>query len=199
MKPKKNYNKQINYLKAIIICHGASEYHIARHIKSNLRLKLDVDANNKGESSIQIKSILNFLSNNSYKSEKHFIKKYKHDLINGKIHIDFKIFIIMDTDDEELTHTDIENFKNKNMFRGHWAYNYIEPIFNIRNLEEVLIKAKIIDKKFENKKEYAKIFPINNDACTADKEQIQNMYNVLKPIKNTNMDILLEFLLSLVK
>lgn len=197
---KKIKNKKTeNYLKAVIICHGASEYYIAKHLKSNLRLKIEIDSKNNGEHSIQINSILNFLNTTTYVSEHNFIKKFKDDIPNGKIHPQFKIFIIMDTDDEELTHTDIENYKNKNMFKGHWAYNYIEPIFNTRDLEEVLIKAKIIDKTFENKKEYAKIFPINNNASTADKEQIQNMYNVLKPIKNTNMDILLEFLLNLVK
>ena len=105
----------------------------------------------------------------------------------------------MDTDDEELTPIDIANFKNKNMFKGHWAYDYIVPIYNTKNLEDVLLKAKIINKTFKDKKEYAKIFPINNNASTADKEQIQNMYNLLKPINNTNMDILLEFLLNFVK
>ena len=127
MKPQKKYNKQINYLKAIIICHGASEYHIARHLKSNLRLKIEVDGKDNGEHSIQINSILNFLNTTTYVSEHNFIKKFKDVIPNGKIHPQFKIFIIMDTDDKELTHTDIENFKNKNMFRGHWAYNYIEP------------------------------------------------------------------------
>ena len=198
MKHKNYTNKQLNHLKAIVICHGESEYHIAWHIKSSLRLKLEVDAKDKGKHSIQIKSILNHLSSNPYKSEKEFIRKHKNDLINGKINNNFKIFIIMDTDDIELTERDIENFKNKSMFKYHWAYDYIVPIFNIRNLEDVLLKAKIIDETFDDKKEYAKIFPINNNANIQDIEQIRNMYNTLKPIANTNMDILLAYLLELV-
>lgn len=199
MKHNNYQNKKLNHLKAIVICHGESEYHIARHIKSNLRIKLEIDAKDKGKHSIQIKSILNHLASNPYKSEKEFIRKYKNDLINGKINNNFKIFIIMDTDDEELTERDIENFKNKSMFKDHWAYDYIVPIFNIRNLEDVLLKAKIIDETFDDKKEYAKIFPINNNANIQDIEQIRNMYNTLKPIANTNMDILLKYLLELVQ
>lgn len=199
MKHKNYTNKQLNHLKAIVICHGESEYHIARHIKSNLRIKLEVDAKDKGKHSIQIKSILNHLSSNPYKSEKEFVRKYKNDLINGKINNTFKIFIIMDTDDKELTERDIENFKNKSMFKDHWAYDYIVPIFNTRNLEDILLKAKIINETFDNKKEYAKIFPINNDAGIKDIEQIRNISNTLKPIPTTNMDILLEYLLELVQ
>lgn len=198
MKSQKKYNKQINYLKAIIICHGASEYHIARHLKSNLRLKIEVDGKDNGEHSIQINSILNFLNTTTYVSEHNFIKKFKDVIPNGKIHPQFKIFIIMDTDDEELTHTDIENFKNKNMFRGHWAYNYIEPIFNTRNLEEVLIKAKIIDDKHK-KKDYIKLFPINHNATTDDIKEIEILKEKLEHINNTNLDVLLEYLLNLVK
>ncbi len=104
----------------------------------------------------------------------------------------------MDTDDEELTERDIENFKNKSMFKDHWAYDYIVPIFNTRNLEDVLLKAKIIGETFDNKREYAKIFPINNNANMQDIEQIRNISNTLKPIPTTNMDILLEYLLELV-
>ncbi len=197
---KKIKNKKTeNYLKAVIICHGLSEYTITKHIKSNLRLKIEIDAKDKGEHSIQINSILDFLSTTNYISKHNFIKKFKDDMPNGEINPQFKIFIIMDTDDEELTPNDIENFKNKNMFKGHWAYDYIVPIYNTKNLEDILLKAKIIDKTFKDKKEYAKIFPINNNASTADKEQIQNMHNLLKPINNTNMDILLEFLLNFVK
>lgn len=198
MKHNNYQNKKLNHLKAIVICHGESEYHIARHIKSSLRLKLEVDAKDKGKHSIQIKSILSHLSSNSYKSEEEFIRKYKNDLINGKINNNFKIFIIMDTDDEELTERDIKNFKNKSMFKDHWAYDYIVPIFNTRNLEDILLKAKIIDGTFDDKREYAKIFPINNNANIQDIEQIRNMSNTLKAITITNMDILLEYLLELV-
>ncbi len=199
MKPKKHYSKKLHYLKAIIICHGASEYYIAKHIKSNLRLKIEVDGKDNGKHSIQINSILNFLNTVPYKSKTDFIKKFKHDLPNSTINSEFKIFIIMDTDDEELTSNDIKNFKNKDMFKGHWTYDYIVPIYNTQNLEDVLLKAKIIDKTFEDKKEYDKIFSVNNNASIEDIEQIQNMYNILKPITDTNMDILLEYLLNLVK
>ncbi|WP_205314725.1 hypothetical protein [Ruminiclostridium herbifermentans] len=54
---------------------------------------------------------------------------------------DFKIFTIMDTDD--CTEKEKEDYINKSMFKGHWAYDYIVPIYNNPDLENVLVKAKI--------------------------------------------------------
>ncbi|TKZ15846.1 hypothetical protein EZH24_13855, partial [Brachyspira catarrhinii] len=76
------------------------------------------------------------------------------DIKDNQIDKNFKIFIIMDTDD--CTAQQKSEFINKNMFKNHWAYNYIVPIYNDDNLENVLIKATI---EVENKKDYIKIFP----------------------------------------
>ncbi len=192
---KKKKNK--NYLKAIIICHGSSEFHMARYIKSSLRLKIEIDSKDNGKHSIQINSILNHLNKKPYITEKEFIKTYKDDLPNKTLYSDFKIFIIMDTDDEELTSIQIDDYKNKSMFQNHWAYKYIEPIYNTKNLEDVLLKANIINKN-NSKKDYIKIFPINSDAQFNDIEQIQTLCNRLTTINNTNMDILLQYFLDII-
>lgn len=191
------HKKNKNYLKAIIICHGSSELCMARHFKSNLRLNIRIDSKDNGKHSIQINSILNHLNKKPYVTEKEFIKKYKNDLPNETLYDDFKIFIIMDTDDEELTSTQIKNYKNKSMFKEHWAYKYIEPIYNTKNLEDVLLKAKIINRN-NSKKDYIKIFPISHNAQFNDIEQIQILYNRLTTINNTNMDILLQYFLDII-
>ena len=92
--------------------------------------------------SIQITSLRNLLYKAPFDTFKHFINKYGSlEIKNGKIQ-DFKVAIVMDTDD--CTSEDKENFLNKEMFRGHWLFEYIWPIHNTMNLEDVLKKAKSI-------------------------------------------------------
>lgn len=198
MQKKEKIIKHNKYLQAIIICHGLSEYHIAGYLGSNLRLNIGIYAEQKGKSSIQINSLNKHLSNKIFSSKKNLLKKYNIDLNNKILHNKFKIFIIMDTDDKELTIQDITEFKNKNMFKWHWAYDYIVPIFNTHNLEDVLTKAKIIDDKHK-KKDYIKLFPINHNATTDDIKEIEILKGKLKHINNTNLDVLLDYLLNFVK
>lgn len=197
MLKNRKQEKSKNCIKSVIICHGLSEYCIVKSIGSNLRLNLGVYAEQKGKSNIQINSLTKHLNNKVFSSPKQLLNKYRIDTYEKSFHPLFKIFIIMDTDDEELNPIDIENFKNKNMFRHHWASQYIVPIYNTKNLEEVLLKAKIIDETFSNKSQYAKIFPINNNASIEDRKQIENICASLEPITNTNMEILLKHLLIL--
>ena len=44
--------------------------------------------------------------------------------------------MIMDTDDCTLEQANA--YKGKSMFKNHWAYDYIEPIYSQPNLDEFL-------------------------------------------------------------
>ena len=66
--------QQLNYTKAIVIVHGKSEKQICQHVKSKLRLKMEIVSNNNGESSIQITSVKQILNNTIFKSYNSFIK-----------------------------------------------------------------------------------------------------------------------------
>lgn len=156
-------NNDLNYLSAIVIVHGKSEYQMCDFIISKLKLNCHIEADKKGEKSIQITSVMNKLRNTVYKDFSSFVNKFPSvNLIDVKESItrkkgnkkknakqvlskEFKIFIIMDTDD--CTRDQRENFVNKKMFKGHWAYDYIVPIFNDSNLEEVMQNCKIKFKK----------------------------------------------------
>ncbi|MCY1152685.1 MAG: hypothetical protein OWP43_09755 [Sphaerochaetaceae bacterium] len=48
--------------KIIVIVHGKSEYVLCKHIKSVLKIKKEIVANDKGKHSIQITSVLTKLS-----------------------------------------------------------------------------------------------------------------------------------------
>ncbi|ACN84960.1 hypothetical protein BHWA1_02507 [Brachyspira hyodysenteriae WA1] len=146
-----------NYLKAIVIVHGQSELQMCNFIKNKLRLKIDIISKDKGGHSIQISSIMKRLKGKDINSSDNFKNTYNDELKieDNEIIIDkdFKIFIIMDTDDCR-NEEEKNNFINKNMFKNYWAYDYIVPIYNIKKLEDVLIKAEIIDKNtIKNKKD----------------------------------------------
>ena len=184
-----------NYLKAVVIVHGKSELQMCNFIKTNLRLKIDIISKNKGKCSIQISSVMKRLKGKDINTLKNFITKYKDNLEieDKKINDDFRIFIIMDTDDCK-NDEEKNNFINKNMFKNHWAYNYIVPIYNNDNLECVLNKAKI---KVEKKKDYIKIFPTDKKYIKSDTIQIEEFYQKLLKVKNiSNMHEFIKFCLD---
>lgn len=191
--------KQLNYTKAVVIVHGKSEKQICQYIKNKLRLKMEIYSDKNGEKAIQITSLKNTLNNKIFKSYRNFIKIYEDVELSrdGKsINNSFKIFIIMDTDDCSAEQK--RDFINREMFKGHWAYNYIVPIYNIPELESVLEKANIPFKKTgdKRKKEYIKLFPTDPKYEKTDEIQIQELLNTLKKQENTNLYEFLDFCLK---
>lgn len=191
---------RLNYTCAIVIVHGKSEKQICQYIKNKLRLKIEIYSDKQGEKAIQITSLKNTLNNKIFKSMKTLTNMYEDIEFDGKvIQKDFKIFIIMDTDD--CTDKQKEDFINKEMFRGHWAYDYIVPIYNIPELETVLEKAKVPFKMagVKRKKEYIKLFPTDAKYEKNDEVQIEELSRKLKKLNNTNFDVFFEFCLDKVK
>lgn len=191
---------RLNYTCAIVIVHGKSEKQICQYIKNKLRLKIEIYSDKQGEKAIQITSLKNTLNNKIFKSMKTLTNMYEDIEFDGRvIQKDFKIFIIMDTDD--CTDKQKEDFINKEMFRGHWAYDYIVPIYNIPELETVLEKAKVPFKMagVKRKKEYIKLFPTDAKYEKNDEVQIEELSRKLKKLNNTNFDVFFEFCLDKVK
>ncbi|WP_020003841.1 hypothetical protein [Brachyspira innocens] len=194
-----------NYLKAIVIVHGQSELQMCDFIKNNLKLKIDIISKDNGKHSIQISSIMKRLKGKDINTLDNLKNTYKDNLEikDNKtiIEKDFKIFIIMDTDDCK-NKEEKNNFINKNMFKNYWAYDYIVPIYNITNLEDVLIKSEIIDKNTiknkKDKKNYKiKIFPITKQDTESDVKQIEEFYKKLLKVKNiSNMHEFIKFCLD---
>ena len=179
---------QKNYLKAIVMVHGKSELQICSFIKSNLKIKLEIESDHKRKKSIQITSIMKRLNGQNFKNFTCF-KNYFDDIEykNRKL-LNFRFFIIMNTDD--CTDEQKLNFLNKNMFKNHWLYDYIVPINNSPNLEKVLIKAEVpfkSKKDSDMKKEYIELFPTAKSSEVHEKEQIKELIVKLKKIQETNM------------
>ncbi len=190
--------RKLNYTKALVIVHGKSEKQICQYIKNKLRLKIEIYSDKNGEKAIQITSLKNTLNNKIFKSYRNFINTFEDiELIDNKnINKDFKIFIIMDTDD--CSEEEKRKFINKEMFKGHWAYDYIVPIYNIPELETVLTDAKVPFTKtgIKRKKEYIKLFPTDPKYTKTDEVQIKELLNKLKKQKNTNLNEFLDFCLK---
>ena len=194
--------RTLNYTRCAVVCHGFSEYQIARYIKSNLHLKLEIFAREKGATSIQITSVIGFLSKKIYQNLSKFSEEYdvKYDKKNKKL-VNFRLFVIMDTDD--CTEKQKDDFMSKELFKGHPLYEYIYPISNVRNLEEVLQKAGISAEKVRDSEKgeyYLNAFPINNEPFSYDSLlEVKTLHDKLKPIKNTNMEEFLAYCISLIE
>lgn len=182
----------IKYTKAVIICHGKSELILVQNIKSNLRLKVEIDSKNNGDSSIQITSLLHFLNTKGYKGINAILKKFPYIEHNKSKLLNFKIFIIMDIDEKELTDEMICCYKNKEMFKTYDYYDYIVPIYNDKNLDEVLIKLGYDINPKHKVISYRKIFPGKN----GDYDSFKQLKENFKKSKNSNLIELLDYLES---
>lgn len=180
----------------IAIVHGKSEYELVSYIKSNLRIKIGIESENKGKNSIQINSLMNLLQNTTFKNKRSFLKKYDDIELGKKDAIkSLYIFPLMDTDD--CSTEEAKNYKNKAMFKKHWLYDHIIPIYNTRNLEDVLKKSNI---PYETKQKgrYVKIFPTNRGQ--ADIQQIKDFSDKIKSASNiSNLHIFIDKCLEVQK
>lgn len=167
--------------------------------KTKLRLRIEIESDKNGEKAIQITSLNKLLDNKKFKSKATFLRNFPYvelDESGKNINSDFKIFIIMDTDD--CTEKQKIQFINKEMFKNHWAYDYITPIYNSLELETVLEQAKVPFKKtgVNRKKEYIKLFPTDAKYEKTDVMQIEELLNNLSSISQTNLDEFLKFCLD---
>lgn len=189
-------HNSLNYTRCAVIVHGKSEYSLVRYIYTNLHLPVKVIAKDKGKSSIQINGLKNMLSKKPFKSLKEMANEYaiEYDKKSKSLK-NFKLFIIMDTDDCD------DDTKRKyisgELFKGHPLEDYIVPIYNNSNLEDVMLKAGIMVKRIEGSQKgtyYSRIFPINTDPISADTlNQVRVFASKLNGIKETNMLCFIEY------
>lgn len=182
--------RKLNYCKGIIIAHGKSELLLAEHIKSNLHLPIKIYALKNGKMSIQIDSLMKVLGNNVFKNKKEFKKNY----IVEEEKREFKNFFVMPIMDlDDTTEEKIEKYKSREMFKNHWLSPYIIPIWNDKNLDQVLFELELISKLPNDKEKgrvYEELFPTNRGET--DLEQINKLLKSFESSKKTNMDIFIK-------
>ena len=82
---------------------------------------------------------------------------------------------------------------SKEMFKNHWLKPYIIPIWNNRNLDEVLLDLKLINKLPNDKEKgrvYRELFPTNKGE--SDKQQIVNLMKMFERSNKTNMEVFIK-------
>lgn len=185
-----------SYYKAIIICHGKSELILMQYIKTKLRLPIFLDSDKKGEKSIQINGLKKYLETRKYNNYKNLSNVFGRIPPRKNFDDNFKVFIIMDTDDCENNMK--KDFIEKKLFKEHWLCQYIVPIYNNSNLEDVLTKAGIKFKKHKSKKEeYVRIFPSEKTGNLNNGIELEDFKNKIKKTNCSNLHELIDFCLNL--
>lgn len=190
-----------HYKKAAVIVHGKSERYLASYIYTNLHLPVEIIDRKKGRSSIQIDGLRKMLNNRPYNNLKSFAETYSVEYDRKEKALkNFKLFIIMDTDD--CSDKVREDYISGKLFDNSCLKDYIVPIFNSPDLETVMIKAGIMTKRIPDSQKgsfYSKIFPINQDPFTNDTlDQIKLFSDKLANVKETNLLEYVDYCLSLI-
>lgn len=189
-------SNMLNYTKCAVIVHGKSEFDLVKYIYTNLHLSVKIIAKDKGRGSIQINGLTDYLKKNQFKSIKSFADEYtiEYDRKTKSLK-NFKLFIIMDTDDcDDVTR---DKYISGELFKDSIFKDYIVPIYNITNLEDVMIKAGIMVKRIADSQKgtyYSKIFPINTEPLSLDTiNQVVSFANKIKNVKETNMNVFVNY------
>lgn len=186
----------LNYKRCAVIVHGKSEHSLVKYIYTNLHLPVALISKDKGRSSIQITGLKSMLKKKPFNSLEEMAKNYDIEYDEkSKCLKDFKLFIIMDTDDcDEVTKS---KYISGELFKGLSLEDYIVPIYNNSNLEDVMHKAGIMAERIKDSQKgtyYNKIFPINTKPKSEDTlDQVRTFANKLKGIKETNMLCFIEY------
>ena len=185
-----------NYTKSLVVVHGKSEYDLVEYIYTNLHLNIKIIAKDKGRESIQINGLKTLFTKESFLSLSKFSKEYgiEYDKKN-KVLKDFKLFVIMDTDD--CSPETKNKYISGELFEFSVLKDYIIPIYNIENLEDVMIKAGIMTKRIPISQKgsfYSKVFPVNTEPKSLDTiNQVTGFYNKIKNLKETNLKVFVEY------
>ena len=159
---------------------------LARAIKSRLRLPLEVDGNQNGQSSVQITSLRSFLESDKYRTSSLF-KQHHPDVRYLKgLPADLTVFTWLDTDD--ATPEWIEKYRSGRLVEDHWLGPMIVPIVSTPNLEAIFATLE---------------FPIGEDKCRtceqfatarlSDPDAIASLAKDLALTKCTNLSEFLQF------
>jgi len=189
------------YINAVVICHGKSELQITRFIISNLHLRMKPFSKDNGKHSIQINGLPGIFNTKVFKNMSNFLNEFPVKTSgkgkNKKLN-DFKLFIIMDTDD--CSESEKMNYISKEMLKDHWLYEYTVPIYNSPSLEDVLTQTGIMSKKIRDKDKgtyYSKVFPINTNPLSNDTLlQVKTFEDALRKSKKTNMFEFIQYCIS---
>ncbi len=181
-------------MEVMSIVHGKSEFIFCNSIKSNLRLKHEVIARQRGSMNIQVTSIMDILNDSRFKTCKDFKRTFNDVAFKKDKLLNFKLFIIMDVDDCSAEQN--SQFKSGRMFKGHWLYEHIVPIYNDPTLEATINELGIpVEHGDDHTGRYIKIFPTNHGDLNMD--IAKDYLNRFKQCKHSNLYEYLQYCISI--
>ena len=197
------FNYKENYVNGVVICHGKSELCVAKYITTNLHLRIKTHARDKGESSIQITGLMKELKKKPFDKLSSLIDKFGEVESSGRGKnlklSNFKLFIIMDTDD--CTDKQKEDFISGAMFADHWLREYIVPIYSIESMEDVMVDVGLMKERIsdaEKGKYYTKVFPINPKPLSNDTlQEVKTLRQKIEKSRKTNLNTFIDYCLGL--
>ena len=87
-----------------------------------------------------------------------------------------------------------QDFISKEMFKKHWLYPYIEPIYNSENIDDVFLEANINTRKISDDEKgtyYTEIFPINSEPLSLNTiQEIETFRDKLKSVNKTSSNLI---------
>jgi hypothetical protein len=174
--------------RTLVVVHGKSELIFCRGIASNLRINVEFDSDNGGETCIQISHLEERFRSGPYVSENALHKKFARleYLERKKPRMpDLRIFPIMDTDDSGRQE---KAYRTNNLFNTSGFGNRITPIFNAPNLDEVLIGCGFDVDRNDKVRSYHNLI---------NEHELPELIDRLKNCSNTNICVFLNHCASI--
>jgi hypothetical protein len=171
----------------LVIVHGESERILVNAIKSRLRIPVDLYPIDRGSGTVDLPNIAEVLSSGPFKSESALHRAYDALDYEPRSVVkmpDLHIFPILDVD----RHRDLfPSYRTKDMFRGSVFSDRIVPIYNDRDLDEIMEAIGFTINRSDKVNSYLK---------AANGMDVRDMYNRLKAIDGTNLELFLLWMLS---
>ena len=173
--------------RTLVVVHGKSELIFCKGIASKLRINMEYDSNDKGETCIQIPHLEERFCTGPFKSENSLHKKFGKLEYLGRETVKMPhlmIFSIMDTDDNSME----KSYRTGNMFHSSAFWGRIVPIFNTPNMDAVFNECGFEIDRNNKVRSYSKLV---NDIG------LSEIIDTLKDSDNTNLCIFLNYCASI--
>ncbi|MDO5861823.1 MAG: hypothetical protein Q4Q58_03405 [Thermoplasmata archaeon] len=168
--------------RTLVVAHGKSEMMICSKIAAIAGIGIEIDSNDMGRETIAISGLQSRFESKTYSSELALSREFDRLEYFGRKKMDqrmpnLRIFTVMDIDGDRES---MLRYTTGEMFKEFPLGRYVTPIYNDRNLDEVMEAigyGSVVSKKV---KTYRQIC----DGIT----DLVDLYRRLKENENTNME-----------
>lgn len=172
----------------VVVAHGLSEMIFCEHVAHSMKVDICMFSRAEGRECIQIRDLRDMMSEHPFDSYRSLSKRFP-DLEYCPERTRFSedkspmprltICPVMDTDDSPL---DERSYMTGELFRDSPFKKHIVPVFNIRNLDEVLERYGAIDRNNKARSYRDLLYSLD----------YRDLLAFLKQDPGTNLDVFIE-------